>query len=292
MAMISAGGTTGAGLVGIGLRTPHLAEIIATPPPIGWLEVHTENYLGGGPAPRALARVRGDHAVSLHGVGLSLGSADGLDRAHLARVAELTRRIEPALVSEHLSWSIAGGAYLNHLLPLPYTEESLGLVARNVSRAQEALGRPLLIENPSSYLRFRHSPIPEPEFLSELVRRTGCGLLCDVNNVFVSCRNFDRDPAAYLDALPAAAIGEVHLAGHARNEAEGRIILIDDHGSPVTDEVWALFARALDRFGPRPTLIEWDTDVPALAVLLGEARRAEAAIARAVATGGPRAVAA
>ncbi len=290
--MISAGGTTGAGLVGIGLRTPHLAEIIATPPPIGWLEVHTENYLGGGPAPRALARVRGEHAVSLHGVGLSLGSADGLDRAHLARVTELTRRIEPALVSEHLSWSIAGGAYLNHLLPLPYTEESLGLVARNVSRAQEALGRPLLIENPSSYLRFRHSPIPEPEFLTELARRTGCGLLCDVNNVFVSCRNFDQDPAAYLDALPAAAIGEVHLAGHARNEAEGRIILIDDHGSPVADEVWALFARALDRFGPRPTLIEWDTDVPALAVLLGEARRAEAAIARAVATGGPRVVAA
>ncbi len=290
--MISAGGTTGAGLVGIGLRTPHLAEIIATPPPIGWLEVHTENYLGGGPAPRALARVRGEHAVSLHGVGLSLGSADGLDRAHLARVTELTRRIEPALVSEHLSWSIAGGAYLNHLLPLPYTEESLGLVARNVSRAQEALGRPLLIENPSSYLRFRHSPIPEPEFLTELAQRTGCGLLCDVNNVFVSCRNFDQDPAAYLDALPAAAIGEVHLAGHARNEAEGRIILIDDHGSPVADEVWALFARALDRFGPRPTLIEWDTDVPALAVLLGEARRAEAAIARAVATGGPRVVAA
>jgi uncharacterized protein (UPF0276 family) len=290
--MISAGGTTGAGLVGIGLRTPHLAEIIATPPPIGWLEVHTENYLGGGPAPRALARVRGEHAVSLHGVGLSLGSADGLDRAHLARVTELTRRIEPALVSEHLSWSIAGGAYLNHLLPLPYTEESLGLVARNVSRAQEALGRPLLIENPSRYLRFRHSPIPEPEFLTELAQRTGCGLLCDVNNVFVSCRNFDQDPAAYLDALPAAAIGEVHLAGHARNEAEGRIILIDDHGSPVADEVWALFARALDRFGPRPTLIEWDTDVPALAVLLGEARRAEAAIARAVATGGPRVVAA
>jgi uncharacterized protein (UPF0276 family) len=290
--MISAGGTTGAGLVGIGLRTPHLAEIIATPPPIGWLEVHTENYLGGGPAPRALARVRGEYAVSLHGVGLSLGSADGLDRAHLARVTELTRRIEPALVSEHLSWSIAGGAYLNHLLPLPYTEESLGLVARNVSRAQEALGRPLLIENPSSYLRFRHSPIPEPEFLTELAQRTGCGLLCDVNNVFVSCRNFDQDPAAYLDALPAAAIGEVHLAGHARNEAEGRIILIDDHGSPVADEVWALFARALDRCGPRPTLIEWDTDVPALAVLLGEARRAEAAIARAVATGGPRVVAA
>jgi uncharacterized protein (UPF0276 family) len=290
--MISASGLTGAGLVGIGLRAPHLAEIIATPPPIGWLEVHTENYLGGGPAPRALARVRGARAISLHGVGLSLGSADGLDRAHLVRVVELSRRIEPALISEHLSWSIAGGAYLNHLLPLPYTEESLALVAAHVTEAQEALGRPLLVENPSSYLRFRHSPIPEPQFLAELARRTGCALLCDLNNVFVSCRNFDQDPGAYLDELPASAIGEIHLAGHARNEADGHVILIDDHGSRVSDEVWALYARALERFGPRPTLIEWDTDIPALAVLLDEARRAEAAIGRSVAARGSRAVAA
>jgi hypothetical protein len=290
--MITGGGATGAGLVGIGLRAPHTAEIIAARPPVGWLEVHTENYLGGGPAPRTLDRVRQEHAVSLHGVGLSLGSAEGLDRAHLARVVDLARRVEPVLVSEHLSWSIAGGAYLNHLLPLPYTEESLALVVGHVTEAQEALGRPLLVENPSTYLRFRHSPIPEPEFLAELARRTGCSLLCDVNNVFVSCRNFDQDPAAYLDGLPASAIGEIHLAGHARNEADGRIVLIDDHGSPVSDEVWALYARALERFGPRPTLIEWDTDVPALSVLLGEARRAEAAIARSVAAGGPRAVAA
>lgn len=290
--MISASGLAGAGLVGIGLRAPHLAEIIATPPPIGWLEVHTENYLGGGAAPRALARIRSERAISLHGVGLSLGSAEGLDRAHLARVVELSRRIEPALVSEHLSWSSADGAYLNHLLPLPYTEESLALVAGHVALAQEALGRPLLVENPSSYLRFRHSPIPEPQFLAELARRTGCALLCDLNNVFVSCRNFDQDPGAYLDELPASAIGEIHLAGHARNEADGHIILIDDHGSRVSDEVWALYARALERFGPRPTLIEWDTDIPALAVLLDEARRADAAIGRSVAARGSRAVAA
>ena len=291
MAMIS-DGEAGAGRVGIGLRAPHIAEIIATPPPVGWLEVHTENYLGGGPGPRALERIRREHAVSLHGVGLSLGTAEGLDLAHLARVVDLARRVEPILVSEHLSWSIAGGAYLNHLLPLPYTEESLDLVARHVTQVQEALGRPLLVENPSGYLRFRHSPIPEPEFLAALARRTGCGLLCDVNNVFVTCRNFDQDPAAYLDALPASTIGEIHLAGHARNEAGGRLILIDDHGSPVADEVWALYARVLERFGPRPTLIEWDTDIPALSMLLGEARHAEAAIARSMPTGGARAVAA
>jgi uncharacterized protein (UPF0276 family) len=281
----------GAGLVGIGLRAPHVAEILATRPPVGWLEVHIENYLGGGPAPRALDRVRREHPISLHGVGLSLGSAEGLDPGHLARVVALTRRIEPVLVSEHLSWSIAGGAYLNHLLPLPYTEETLAVVAAHVTETQEALGRPLLVENPSSYLRFRNSPIPEPDFLAELARRTGCLLLCDLNNVFVSCRNFDQDPVAYLDALPARAIGEIHLAGHAENDADGRVILIDDHGSRVSDEVWALYERALERFGPRPTLIEWDTDLPPLAVLLDEARSAETILARSGA-GGSRAVAA
>jgi uncharacterized protein (UPF0276 family) len=209
-----------------------------------------------------------------------LGSAEGLDRRHLARVADLARRIGPALLSEHLSWSIAGGVYLNHLLPLPYTEESLALVCAHVDQAQEALGRLLLIENPSSYLRFRHSPIPEPEFLGELARRTGCGLLCDVNNVFVTCANLGGDPVAYLDALPPDAIGEIHLAGHARNEADGHLILIDDHGSRVAAPVWDLYAHAVSRFGPRPTLIEWDTDIPALAVLLDEARVAERVLGR------------
>ncbi|HJR04499.1 MAG TPA: DUF692 domain-containing protein, partial [Methylomirabilota bacterium] len=195
------------------------------------------------------------------------------------------------LVSEHLSWSIAGGVYLNHLLPLPYTEESLALVSEHVSQAQEALGRPLLIENPSSYLRFRDSPMPEPEFLGELARRTGCGLLCDANNAFVSCANLGLDAGAYLAALPREAIGEIHLAGHARNDADGREILIDDHGSRVADAVWRLYERAVDRFGPVPTLIEWDTDIPALEVLLDEARIAEAILDRLGARGAVHVVA-
>lgn len=268
------------GRVGIGLRALHVAEIITSHSRIGWLEVHTENYLGGGPVVRGLGAIRERYPVSLHGVGLSLGSAEGLDRRHLARVTDLARRIEPVLVSEHLSWSIAGGVYFNHLLPLPYTEESLALVCAHVSQAQEALGRRLLIENPSSYLRFRHSPIPEPEFLGELARRTGCGLLCDVNNVFVSCTNLGQDPVAYLSALPVEAIGEIHLAGHARNDADGHTILIDDHGSRVAGPVWDLYERAVARFGPAPTLIEWDTDIPALGVLLDEAQKAERILGR------------
>jgi hypothetical protein len=290
--MVSSGVAAAPDRVGIGLRAPHVAEILAGHPRIGWLEVHTENYLGGGPAAHALRAIRARYPVSLHGVGLSLGSAEGLDRRHLARVADLARRVEPALISEHLSWSVAGSVYLNHLLPLPYTEESLALVAGHVSQAQEALGRPLLVENPSSYLRFRHSPIPEPEFLGELVRRTGCGLLCDVNNVFVSCANLGQDPDAYLAALPPEAVGEIHLAGHARNDADGQAILIDDHGSRVADAVWDLFERAVARFGPAPTLIEWDTDVPALEVLLDEARTAEALLGRLGARDRSRAVAA
>jgi len=290
--MISGGVAVTPGPVGIGLRAPHVTEIMADHPRIGWLEVHTENYLGGGPAGRTLVAIRQRYPLSLHGVGLSLGSAEGLDRRHLARVVELARRIEPALVSEHLSWSVAGGVYFNHLLPLPYTEESLALVTAHVSQAQEALGRPLLVENPSSYLRFRHSPIPEPEFLGELARRTGCGLLCDVNNVFVSCANLALDPGAYLAALPPAAIGEIHLAGHARNDADGQAVLIDDHGSRVAGPVWDLYERAVARFGPRPTLIEWDTDIPALDVLLDEARTAERVLGRRDAREGVRDVAA
>ena len=268
-------GATPAVGVGLGLRAPHVAEVIATRPAVGWWEVHAENYLGGGSARRQLEVIRGDYPVAVHGVGLSLGSADGLDERHLVRLRALVARVEPALVSEHLSWSIAGGAFLNHLLPLPYTEESLALVCRHVEQAQAALGRRLLVENPSSYLRFRHSPIPEPQFLAELARRTGCGLLCDVNNVYVSTENFGLDAAAYLDAIPRAAVGEIHLAGHARNDADGRTVLIDDHGSRTAPAVWALYERALARFGPAPTLIEWDTDIPALGVLLDEAALAE-----------------
>ena len=260
--------------VGLGLRAPHMAEVLATHPAIGWLEVHAENYMGGGPALAALTRLRADYPLSVHGVGLSLGSADALDERHLRRLKTLVHGLEPVFVSEHLSWSMAGGVYLNHLLPLPYTEETLAYVVRHVTHAQEVLQRRLLIENPSSYLRFLHSPIPEPEFLGELVRRTDCGLLCDVNNIYVSCTNLGGDPVAYLEALPAHHVAEIHLAGHAENDADGQRVLIDDHGAPVAEAVWALYVHALRRFGPVATLIEWDTHIPALAVLLREAQTA------------------
>ena len=260
---------------GIGLRAPHVAEVMATRPAVGWFEVHAENYLGGGPALRTLEAIRRDYPVALHAVGLSLGSADGLDARHLGRLRRLVERLQPVLVSEHLAWSVAGGVYLNHLLPLPYREETLALLCRHVERAQDALGRRLLVENPSGYLRFRHSPIPEPEFLGELARRTGCDLLCDVNNIYVTCENFRLDPNAYLDALPPGTVGEIHLAGHSLNDAEGCRVLIDDHGSRVAEPVWALFGRAVARFGPVPTLVEWDTNLPALDILLGEARAAD-----------------
>lgn len=264
---------------GIGLRIPHVGDIVETRPPVPWLEVHAENYMGGGPAVRTLERLRSDYPISLHGVGLSLGSAGGVDTRHLERLAKLVERLDPALVSEHVSWSVNGGAYLNHLLPLPYTDETLALLCRHVAQAQDRLRRRLLIENPSGYLRFRESPIPEPDFLNEVARRTGCGILCDVNNVFVTCANLGGDAEAWVDALQPSVIAEIHLAGHAVNEADGETLLIDDHGSRVRDEVWSLYERAVERYGPVPTLVEWDTDVPALAVLLDEATKAERRLA-------------
>ena len=261
---------------GIGLRSPHVAEVLATRPALPWLEVHPENYLGGGPAVRALDALRRDYPVTFHAVGLSVGSAGGVDRRHLDRIRSLVDRIQPALVSEHLAWSQADGAYLNHLLPLPYTEESLAVVCRNVDEVQTVLGRRVLVENPSAYLRFTASTIPEAEFLAALAQRTGCGLLCDVNNVHVTAQNLALDPIAYLDALPVAAVGEIHLAGHSVNDVDGRSILIDDHGSPVGPAVWRLYEHAVRRFGAVPTLVEWDTDIPPLGVLVAEARQADA----------------
>ncbi len=260
---------------GIGLRAPHLAEIMARRPAVGWLEVHAENYMGHGPAFRALERLRPDYPVSLHGVGLSLGSADGIDDAHLARLKLLADCLDPFLISEHLSWSDIAGVYLNDLMPLPYTEETLDLMVEHVDFVQTRLGRPILIENPSAYLRFRHSPIPEAEFLAALVGRTGCGLLCDINNIYVSGRNLGFEPVDYLAALPAAAIGEFHLAGHQANPVRDGVILIDDHGSAVCDAVWALHGEALRRIGRRPTLVEWDSRLPALDLLIGEADKAD-----------------
>ncbi len=260
-------------VAGIGLRAPHLAEIARERPATGFLEIHAENYLAGSPALDVVQGLRADYALSIHAVGLSLGSVDGLDEDHLARVAALVKRLQPVLVSDHLSWSSFGGRYFNDLLPLPYTEEALGVVLRNVQRLQEALGRQVSIENPSCYLSYAQSTLSEPEFLAELARRSGCGLLLDVNNIAVTAHNLRLDPRDWLD-LPGQAITQYHLAGHAVNDADGETILIDDHGSRVSDGVWALFADVVDRFGPRPTLVEWDTDLPALSVLLEEAARA------------------
>jgi len=260
-------------VVGIGLRAPHLAEIARQRPATGFLEIHAENHLAGSPALQAIERLRADYAFSIHAVGLSLGSAEGLDEAHLARVAALVKRLDPALVSDHLSWSSFSGRYFNDLLPLPYTEEALTVVVRNVQRLQEVLGRQISIENPSCYLGFAQSTLSEPEFLAEVASRSGCGLLLDVNNIAVTAHNLRLDARDWL-TLPAGAITQYHLAGHAVNDADGEAILIDDHGSRVSDGVWALFADVVRRFGQRPTLIEWDTDVPPLAVLLDEAAQA------------------
>lgn len=264
---------------GIGLRFPHHEQVVQTRPAVSWFEIHAENYFGGGTVRRYLEAVRRDYPVSLHGVGLSLGSAEGLDAWHLARIAALVREFNPGLVSEHLSWSVVGGQYLGDLLPLPMTEEALDVVCRHVTQTQDVLQRRILVENPSTYIQFQHSTIPEWEFMAAVAARTGCGILCDVNNIFVSASNHSWEPLTYLNALPAAAVGEIHLAGHAVRELpDGRTLRIDNHGSRVAPEVWELYAQALRRFGPTPTLIEWDTDIPAFDVLIDEAAQATAAL--------------
>lgn len=261
---------------GIGLRHRHVADFLTSRPCVAWIEVHSETYLAaGGPRLHALEAIRRDYPLSCHGVGLSLGSAEGVDSEHLARLAALYDRLEPDLVSDHMAWSVTGGTYLNDLLPLPYTEEALDLVRRNVERTQETLGRRILVENPSRYLDFEQSTIPEWEFLAELAARTGCGLLLDVNNVYVSAGNLGFDATAYLAHVPAQAVGEIHVAGHAVHETGTGTLLIDDHGDVVADAVWALLASTLERIGPRPVLVEWDTRVPELAVLMAEAARAD-----------------
>lgn len=257
---------------GIGLRAPHYRRLLDERPDVGWLEVHSENYFGDGGQPlHYLERVRAHYPLSLHGVGLSLGSAQPLDRRHLVRLAALVRRFEPDFVSEHLSWGAVPGRHLNDLLPLPYTEEALAVTAAHVAEVQDFLGRSILVENISSYLRFRHSTIGEAEFIAALAAQTGCGILLDVNNVHVSAMNHGFDAAAYVEAIPAAAVREIHLAGFDRAGE----LLVDTHGTRVAAPVWALYRRALARFGPRPTLIEWDTDLPELDVLLDEAAIAD-----------------
>jgi uncharacterized protein (UPF0276 family) len=269
---------------GVGLRFPHHRVVLTGEAKAAWLEVHPENYLGEGVVSEILESVRRDFPVSLHATGVSLGSAGGIAEDHLAAIAALVRRIEPGLVSDHLSWSAAGGIHLPDLLPLPYTREALEIFARNIDRVQMALGRLLLIENPSVYLAFTHSEMREGEFLAALARKTGCGVLLDINNVAVSAANLGESAAArlrrMLDDLPEAAIGEIHLAGHGVRElAEGGCVHIDDHGSPVSDEVWELYADTIRRIGPRPTLIEWDTAIPAFSRLAAEADIADAVMA-------------
>ncbi len=262
---------------GIGLRFQHHRVVADGRPQVAWLEVHTENYMGGGVPLDFLERIRRDYPISLHGVGLSLGSVDGLDPDHLDRVAAVAERVEPGLVSEHLSWSMGEGAYLADLLPLPMTEEALDTVCANVRRFQDRLRRRVLVENPSSYLRFGHSTIPEWEFIAAVAARTGCGILCDVNNIYVSASNHGWDPLVYLDALAPESIGEIHLAGHSfKTLANGATIRIDDHGSAVIPEVWDLYGEAIARFGAVPTLIERDNNIPALEELVAEADHAAA----------------
>jgi uncharacterized protein (UPF0276 family) len=252
------------------------AEDAEAPLTAPWVEVHSENFLcAGGPRLAMLDAVAARYPVSCHGVGLSLGSAEGLDGDHLARLKHLFDRVRPALISEHLSWSVTEGVYLNDLLPLPYTAAALDVVCRNVDRAQQTFGRKILVENPSAYLTFASSTLSETEFLGRLVARTGCGLVLDINNVYVSAANTGFAVESYLAEIPAAAVGEIHLAGHTASGDGDARVLIDTHGAQVCDPVWALYAATIRRIGARPTLIEWDLDIPALPVLLRESARAQ-----------------
>lgn len=261
---------------GIGLRAAHYREILDTLPPIGWLEVHSENFFAEGGVPASfLDQFRQHYPVSLHGVGLSLGSTDPLSDEHLDRLASLVRRIDPVFVSEHLCWNSVGGRFFNDLLPLPYTHESLRLVADRISQVQDRLGRPLLIENISSYLQFDDSPVAETEFLEQLAVHTGCRLLLDVNNVFVNASNHGFDAQAYLRRFPGEYVDEIHLAGHSVHTVDEQVICIDTHNRLVCPEVWALYDLAIRLHGPKPTLIEWDSDLPPLAVLLEEMHHAD-----------------
>lgn len=263
---------------GVGLKAPHYRTILETRPDIGFFEVHAENYMGaGGPPHRYLAAIREHYPLSLHGVGLSIGADRPLDRDHLQRLKHLIARYAPGLFSEHLAWSSHDVGFLNDLLPVPYTTETLGRVSSHIDQIQEALGRQMLLENPSTYLAFSESTYSEIDFIAELVRRTGCGLLLDVNNVYVASTNQQWDPVAYIEAYPLSHVQEIHLAGYTREaDDKERPLLIDTHNRPVDEIVWDLFAHAVKLIGPVPTLIEWDADVPAWPTLKAEAERAEA----------------
>ena len=258
-------------LAGIGLRAPHYREVLETLPTLGWVEVHSENFFGGGAALHTLLRVREHYPVSLHGVGMGLASSAPLDTQHLSSLRHLCDVVQPAVVSEHLCWNAVDGMVVNDLLPFPYTAAALSHVACRVEQVQETLGRQLLVENLSSYLSFANSEMTEGEFLAELTRRTGCGILFDVENLYVNVRNLGVDAEAFIRALPAQAVGEYHLAGYSVRDG----CLVDTHDAPVYPEVWDLYEYVLQQIGPRPTLIEWDSEIPALQVLTNEAAKAQ-----------------
>ena len=261
---------------GAGLKPEHQRHILEARPDVGWFEVHAENYMGaGGPPHHFLERVRALYPLSVHGVGLSIGSADGMAPGHLSRLKTVVDRYQPFIVSEHLAWSTHDGIFLNDLLPLPYTEATLSLVARHLDEAQTVLGRRILIENPSTYLRFDGEGMPETDFLRALARRSGCGLLLDINNVFVSAANHGFDPRAYIESFPHEHVGEIHLAGHAVLESGGDALFVDTHDRTVSPAVWSLFRDVIARRGGRPPLIEWDSDVPAWPELEAEVRQAQ-----------------
>lgn len=255
----------------IGLRAPHYREVLEHLPRLDWVEVHSENFFGGGASLRTLLRVREHYRVSLHGVGMGLASTAALDQAHLSALRSLCEVVQPAAVSEHLCWNSATGFVVNDLLPFPYTREALAHVSRRVQALQESLGRELLVENLSSYISFRQAEMSEGEFLRELSLRTGCGILFDVENLYVNVRNLRVDAEAFIKSLPADAVKEYHLAGYSLRDG----CLVDTHDHPVYPEVWDLYEQVLQHIGPRPTLVEWDSDIPALPVLMGEAAKAQ-----------------
>lgn len=267
---------------GIGLKPQHFRDVLAERPDLGFFEVHAENYMGaGGPPHRALEAVRRDHPLSLHGVCMSIGGERPLDTTHLARFRALVERYEPALVSEHLAWSTHDNVYFNDLLPLPYTRATLDRVCDHIDEVQEAIRRPLLLENPSTYVAFREQTMCETDFIRTVAGRTGCGLLLDINNVFVSAANHGFSARDYLADFPLAAVGEIHLAGHAEQaDDEGLPLLIDSHDGPVADAVWKLYEIVISGCGPIPTLIEWDSNIPDWPVLKAEAAAAQAILDR------------
>lgn len=267
---------------GVGYKPQHFDDLLTAPGPVKWLEIHAENYMGDGGRPLAQLRHLSERfAISVHGVGLSIGGEGPLDADHLARLKHLVGWLDPASFSEHLAWSTHDGAFLNDLLPLPYTNATLTRVADHIDALQNIVGRQMLLENPSSYLAFAESTWSEPDFLDEVAKRTGCGLLLDVNNVFVSATNLDFTPQDYIDAFPTTRVGEIHLGGHDEDtDDHGKPLLIDSHGREVVDPVWALLDHTLARTGPKPLLIEWDTDVPDWPILRAEADRADAALSR------------